>query len=121
MTQKASSSSKEYQRAICATCPAAMACVAGAVRGVYRCYHCGKMWAMVYVQRVDRDKVTAPSLFRATQEIVILEAHYDVCPKRDRESEKKYGSAPTPNWTGVQCRACREAQNKQEMLEKRRR
>jgi hypothetical protein len=73
------------------------------------------MWAMTYIPRDrDRERITVTTLLRV-QEIALLETHYDTCPMRDRESEEK-----SPNWSSIQCRACRKALQKQEMLEKRR-
>lgn len=122
MTRKPFSSTKEYRHAVCASCPAGMACVAGLVRGVYQCYHCGKTWAFVYIlNTAPKERSNPHTLFKRVQEITILETHFEACPLRDRKAEKDFGNKPMPGWQGIECADCRELRRKQELLDKQRR
>lgn len=105
MTQKPFISNKEYQHAVCASCPASLACVAGLTRGVYKCCQCGVTWAFVYMMNTQVKKATISQLRDRVRRIVILEAHFEVCPLRIR-AEGKYGASITPYWRGIKCNAC---------------
>jgi len=90
MTTKDFISSKEYVRAVCASCPASLACVAGLTRGVYKCYRCGKTWAFVYLLNGSKERLTMGTLRRVAC-VTILEAHFEVCPLRNRKAEERLG------------------------------